>query len=44
MEELTARYPFYYAADLDMPQWVPDQCPLCKKNQPLLSWRDMPEI
>jgi orotate phosphoribosyltransferase len=44
MEELTARYPFYYAADLDMPQWEPDQCPLCKKNQPLLSWRDMPEI
>lgn len=44
MEELTARYPFYYAADLDMPQWEPDQCPLCKNNQPLLSWRDMPEI
>jgi len=44
MEELTARYPFYYAADLDMPQWEPDQCPLCKDNQPLLSWRDMPEI
>jgi orotate phosphoribosyltransferase len=44
MEELTARYPFYYAANLDMPQWEPDQCPLCKKNQPLLSWRDMPEI
>lgn len=44
MEELTARYPFYYAADLDMPQWEPDQCPLCKNNQPVLSWRDMPEI
>ena len=44
MEELTARYPFYYTANLDMPQWEPDQCPLCKKNQPLLSWRDMPEI
>jgi orotate phosphoribosyltransferase len=44
MEELIARYPFYYAADLDMPQWEPDQCPLCKNNQPLLSWRDMPEI
>ena len=44
MKELTARYPFYYAADLDMPQWEPDQCPLCKNNQPLLSWRDMPEI
>jgi orotate phosphoribosyltransferase len=44
MEELTARYPFYYAADLGMPQWEPDQCPLCKNNQPLLSWRDMPEI
>ena len=44
MKELTTRYPFYYAADLDMPQWEPDQCPLCKNNQPLLSWRDMPEI
>ena len=44
MEELTARYPFYYAADLDMPQWERDQCPLCKNNQPALSWRDMPEI
>jgi orotate phosphoribosyltransferase len=44
MEELTARYPFYYAADLDMPQWEPDQCLLCKNNQPLLSWRDMPEM
>ena len=44
MEELTTRYPFYSAADLDMPQWEPDQCPLCKNNQPLLSWRDMPEL
>jgi orotate phosphoribosyltransferase len=44
MQELTARYPFFYAADLDMPQWESDQCPLCKNNQPLLSWRDMPEI
>lgn len=44
MEELTARYPFYYAADLDMPQWEPDQCLLCKNHQPILSWRDMPEI
>lgn len=44
MEELTARYPFYYAADLDMPQWEPDQCLLCKNHQPILSWRDMPEL
>lgn len=44
MEELTTRYPFYYAADLDMPQWEADQCLLCKNQQPLLSWRDMPEI
>jgi orotate phosphoribosyltransferase len=44
MDELTARYPFYAAADLDMPQWEPDQCQLCKNHQPLLSWKDMPEI
>jgi len=44
MEELIARYPFYYTADLAMPQWEPGQCLLCKNNQPLLSWRDMPEM
>ncbi len=44
MAELTAKYPFYYAADLDMPQWEPDRCPLCRMNKPLLSWRDMPEL
>lgn len=44
MNELVAQYPFYYAADLDMPQWEPAECPLCQRNQPLLSWRDMPEL
>ena len=44
MGELTAKYPFYYTTDLDMPQWEPDQCPLCKKKEPLLSWREMPEF
>jgi orotate phosphoribosyltransferase len=44
VNDLIAQYPFYYAVDLDMPQWEPAQCPLCRQNQPLLSWKDMPEI
>jgi len=44
MGELTARYPFYCTTDLDMPQWEPEACPLCKTQQPLLSWRDVPEV
>ena len=42
--ELIAQYPFYYTTDLDMPQWEPAQCPLCRMNKPLLFWRDIPEI
>jgi orotate phosphoribosyltransferase len=44
MNALIAQHPFYYATDLDMPQWEPAQCPLCRMNKPLLSWRDMPEL
>ncbi|MGE3153957.1 MAG: hypothetical protein AB7G48_02500 [Nitrospiraceae bacterium] len=44
MDELIATYPFYCTTDLDMPQWEPDRCPLCRDRQPLLSWRDMPEL
>jgi orotate phosphoribosyltransferase len=44
MNELLAQHPFYYTTDLDMPQWEPAECPLCRQNQPLLSWRDMPEL
>ncbi len=44
MNELTAQYPFYYTTDLDMPQWESAHCPLCRSNQPLLSWRDMPAL
>ncbi len=44
MSELIARHPFYDTTDLDMPQWEPTQCPLCKQNKPLLSWKDMPEL
>ncbi len=44
MAELTAKYPFFYAADLHMPQWEPGDCPLCKENKSLVSWRDMPEF
>ena|SRR5579884_2263131 len=44
MDELTEQYPFYYSADLDMPQWEPKDCPLCQQQVPLLSWKDMPEL
>jgi len=44
MNELVAKHPFYYATDLDMPQWEPANCPLCPLNKPLLSWKDMPEL
>jgi len=44
MGTLTAKHPFYYTADLDMPQWEPKACPLCGVKKPLLSWRDMPEF
>jgi orotate phosphoribosyltransferase len=44
MGDLIAQYPFYYTTDLDMPQWEPAQCPLCRMNRPLLSWKDMPEL
>jgi orotate phosphoribosyltransferase len=44
MDELTGTYPFYYTADLSMPQWDSSACPLCKDEKPLLSWRDMPEL
>jgi orotate phosphoribosyltransferase len=44
MSQLIAQRPFYYTTDLDMPQWEPAQCPLCRMNKPLLSWKDMPEL
>ncbi|HET8580793.1 MAG TPA: hypothetical protein VFL31_07325, partial [Nitrospiraceae bacterium] len=44
MDELTTKFPFYYTSDLNMPQWEPAACPLCKAKKPLLSWRDMPEL
>ena len=44
MDELTGTYPFYYTADLLMPQWDTPVCPLCRAGKPLLSWRDMPEL
>ncbi len=44
MGDLIAQYPFYYSTDLNMPQWEPAQCPLCRINKPLLCWKDMPEL
>ncbi len=44
LDELITQHPFYYTTDLDMPQWEPAQCPLCRMHKPLLSWKDMPEL
>ncbi len=44
MNELIAQSPFYYTTDLNMPQWEPAHCPLCRINKPLLSWKEMPEL
>lgn len=44
MNELVAQQPFYYTTDLDMPQWELANCPLCRMNTHLLSWKVMPEI
>jgi orotate phosphoribosyltransferase len=44
MDELTHKYRFYFTADLDMPQWAPEECPLCREKKPLLSWKEIPEI
>ena len=44
MDELIAQHPFYYTTDLDMPQWEPAHCPLCRANKSLISWKDMPAL
>ncbi len=44
MDELMSTYPFYYTVDLLMPQWEPADCPLCRQDGPLLSWREMPAL
>jgi orotate phosphoribosyltransferase len=44
MDELTAAHPFYWCADLAMPQWEPADCSLCKNHRPLLMWKDLPEL
>ena len=44
MKELAMQHPFYYTADLEMPQWEASDCPLCRDNKPLLSWKDIPEL
>jgi orotate phosphoribosyltransferase len=44
MDELTGTYPFYWSADLTMPQWEPSDCPLCREHRPLFLWRDLPEL
>jgi orotate phosphoribosyltransferase len=44
MDELTAIHPFYWSADLTMPQWEPADCPLCRERRPLLMWKDLPDF
>ncbi len=42
LAELTGTYPFYFSVDLEMPQWEPADCHLCKEKKPLVLWRDLP--
>src|SRR5207247_9367117 len=42
--ELTAKHPFYYTADLDMPQWEPKACPLGGAKKRLLPRRTSPAV
>ncbi len=44
MDELSTKHPFYCTADLNMPQWAAEDCPVCGHKEPLLSWKDMPEF
>jgi orotate phosphoribosyltransferase len=44
VDELIEKYPFYYTADLDMPQWEPQHCPRCQDGMPLFTWNRIPEI
>jgi orotate phosphoribosyltransferase len=44
VQELASRLPFYYTADLEMPQWEPGQCPLCRTSAAVVSWKEMPEL
>lgn len=44
VDELAATHPFYFAVDLDMPQWDPSDCRACRDGKPLVSWRDLPPL
>ena len=44
MAELTGTYPFYVSVELEMPQWEPSDCHLCRAKTPLFLWRDLPEL
>jgi orotate phosphoribosyltransferase len=44
MQDLIGKFPFYYTADLAMPQWEAADCPLCRMDKPLVSWKDMPGL
>lgn len=44
MTDLTSTYPFYFSVDLEMPQWEPADCHLCKEKKPLFLWRDLPVL
>lgn len=42
VDELCARFPFYYTAALNLPQWEPRDCQACRRGETLFSWRDLP--
>lgn len=42
IDDLMSRYPFYYTANLTMPQWLIEECPKCRKGEDFFSWKEMP--
>jgi orotate phosphoribosyltransferase len=44
VQQLMSRHPLYFTVDVEMPQWAPEECPLCRNGRPLVSWKDMPEF
>jgi orotate phosphoribosyltransferase len=42
VDDLMARYPFYYGTKLTMPQWDVTACPNCQRGEASFSWREMP--
>ncbi|HBP90363.1 MAG TPA: hypothetical protein PKK23_13850 [Nitrospirales bacterium] len=42
MDDLMARYPFYYGTNVLMPQWEIQDCPNCRRGEDFFSWKELP--